>query len=501
MSIMRACLIFGVLLMVFVLCSCGSESEITILHFADFHDFLQPSVSVVNNHTNEVGGFARLVGTVLREKSHAPDSTFVLFAGDAVQGTTFSTFFKGEIVYSLFDRFVDYSVLGVHDLDYGLPNLMDLTKDRKYQILAANVFNKYGKPFSDHDAAIREVDGVKVGFFGLTKLITEILQAAKNMGDLNFAPVEETARSMVQSLRAQGADIVIALTHQGLEEDKKLARAVEGIDLIVGGLSHTNLIKGFQTFDTIIVQAGYRGENIGKVTIRYDKKKKAVISITPTIIPVIASSPVDTETARIVGEYAKNMADQMGVIIAKTDVYLEGTREVVRRTETNLANLIADFMSLSSGAELCLVNSGVIRASINEGDIRVADVINALPYPNNVSVVRIPGRAIYRILEKSAACLPGEGRFLQVSKGVSYKIRGRVLEEFRFNGREIEPDRYYTVATSDFLADGGDNYPEFKQDLNPKNTGQTMAECVMAMLRRVGTVSPQIEGRIVRMEE
>ncbi|MDR2735114.1 MAG: bifunctional metallophosphatase/5'-nucleotidase [Spirochaetota bacterium] len=502
MSIMRVRLlapVFGIWML--ILCSCGSESVITILHFADFHDFLQPAVSVVDNHTNEVGGIARLIGTVLREKSAAPDSTFVLSAGDAVQGTTFSTFFKGEIIYSLFDKFVDYTVLGVHDLDYSLENLIELTKDRKYQFLAANVLDKEAKPFSGRDYAIREVNGVKIGFFGLTKLITAILQSEKNIGYLNFAPVEDVAKTMVQTLRSQGADIIIALTHQGFEEDKKLARTVEGIDLIVGGLSHTNLIKGFQTFDTIIVQAGFRGENVGKVVIRYDKKKKTVISITPTIIPVIGSSPADAESARVVEEYAEDMATKMGVVIAKTDVHLEGTREVVRRTETNLANMITDFMCLSSGAELCLINSGVIRASISEGDIRVADVINTLPYPNSVSVVRIPGRAIYRILEKSAACLPGEGRFLQVSKGVSYKIRGRVLEEFLFNGREIDFNRYYAVATSDFLADGGDNYPEFKQDLNPKNTGQTMAECIIAVLRQVGSVSPKIEGRIVRLEE
>jgi 5'-nucleotidase/UDP-sugar diphosphatase len=158
-------------------------------------------------------------------------------------------------------------------------------------------------------------------------------------------------------------------------------------------------------------------------------------------------------------------------------------------------------MCQSTGADLCLINSGVVRASIEEGDIRVADVINTLPYPNNVSVVKIPGRAIYRIIEKSAACNPGEGRFLQVSRGRSYTIRGRVLAEFLVNGRPIDPNHVYTVATSDFLADGGDNYPEFKQDLNPKNTGVTMAECVIDMLQRVRNVSPRVEGRIVRLPE
>ena len=149
---------------------------------------------------------------------------------------------------------------------------------------------------------------------------------------------------------------------------------------------------------------------------------------------------------------------------------------------------------------MCIINSGVIRASINPGPVRVADVLNVLPYPNNVSTVRLTGKAIYRIIEKSAATHPGEGRFLQVSGGLQYKIKGRTLAELKFNGRDLDENRVYTVATSDFLADGGDNYPEFKQDRDPKNTGITMAEFMIEALKRMPTIAAGVEGRIVRLE-
>jgi 2',3'-cyclic-nucleotide 2'-phosphodiesterase (5'-nucleotidase family) len=488
---------------VFVFGACGSETTITILHFADLHDRLQPEQLVVGGRTNEVPGIARLIGTIKKEKALAPDSTLVLFAGDAIEGTTFSIIFKGEPIFKLFDGLVDYMVPGVHDFDYNLGNLLERTTNARYKMLAANTFDRDAKPFTGHDSVIHEIDGIKIGIFGISIPITANLQPAKNMGGLIFTPVEEAARKSIQRLRQQGADVIIALTHQGLEEDKKLARAVDdlGLDLIVGGLSHTNLHRGFQTFETKIVQAGFRGEHLGKVVIRYDRKKRSVVSITPTVIPITASSPKDEEAQKLVDEYDRKMQDEIDIAIGSTDVFLEGKREVVRRTETNLANFIADALRRESGAEMSLINAGLIRASISPGDISISDILTVLPYSNSLTVVNLPGRVIYRILEKSAACNPGEGRFLQVSSGVSYRIRGRALDELLFNGRELDPDRIYSVATTDFLANGGDNYPEFSHDPSPRFTGITISESVIAAIRSMGKINPRVEGRIVRLED
>jgi len=503
----RSCaLIFGVFISVLAFASCGAETTITILHFGDTHDELKPFLLDANDPASEVGGIARLIGTIQKEKALDPDRTLVMFAGDAIQGNSsiaiqFSTVFNGKVSFELFNGLLDFAVPGVHDFDYGLDNLKMLTRNTQYWMLAANTFNKDAKPFTGYDCVIREVDGIKIGVFGLSVRITSLLQATKNLGDLSFTPVEEAARNMVQTLRNQGADLVIALTHQGFEEDKKLARAVDGIDLIVGGLSHTNLVKGFQTIETKIAQAGFRCQNLGKVVIRYDKAKKAVISIDPTVIPITASSPTDKEAEEEVEAAAEKMESELAVTIASTDEYLEGSREIVRGTETNLANLIADVMRQRSGAEMCLINAGLVRASIEPGDIRLKDVFNVLPYLNTLAVVTLPGRTIQRLLEKSAACNPGEGRFLQVSGELNYKIKGRILADARFNGRELEPDRLYTVATSDFLANGGDNYPEFTQDSSPRQVGITIADCFQEALRALGKVNPKVEGRIIRLPD
>ena len=505
-------LVFGLLMLTFVFGACGSEATITILHFADLHDNLLPLYTVTGDQTTETGGIARLIGTIKKERELSPETTRVLFAGDAIEGTHFSIFYKGNIVYKFFDGLIDYGVFGVHDFDYTLENLLSLTKNARYKMLAANTFDRDAKPFTGYDCVVEEIDGVKVGIFGLSVRISEDLQTLKNLGygSLQFTDVEEAAKDTIQRLRQQGAEVIIALTHQGLEDDKTLARAVEDLDLhlIVGGRSHTNLPSGFQTFETKIVQAGFRGEHLGKVVIRYDRNKKEITSITPTLIPITDSSPIDEEVEAIVKTKDEEMQTMMAEILGSTDVLLEGSREVVRGKETNLANFIADAMRKESGADICLINAGLIRASINSDghanyEITIKDVLNVLPYSNSLTVVSLPGRAIYRMLEKSAACNPGEGRFLHVSGGLVYKIRGRVLADLRINGREIDFDRTYTVATTDFLAAGGDNYTEFSQNLGSRPLGTIISACVMDFLRaaRGSKVNPMLEGRIVRLED
>ncbi|HOG64548.1 MAG TPA: bifunctional UDP-sugar hydrolase/5'-nucleotidase [Spirochaetota bacterium] len=490
----------ALVLTVSVLGGCGSESSFTILHFGDLHGHLHPLKRTEGKTDIESGGIARLIGGLKAAKQAAGPDSLILYNGDTIQGTTFSTFFKGEVSFGLLDGVIDYMVPGVHDFDYGQQNFINLTGKAKFKVLSANIFNKDAKPFTGSDYVIKDFNGIKVGIFGLTVRITEILQPTRNIDGLTFGAVEEAARSMVQMMRSQGVDFIVALTHQGLEEDKKLARAVDGINLIVGGLSHTILTNGFLVFDTWIAHAGYRGEHFGSVTVRYDKGKKQILSVTTSVVDVTPEIPADPEVAKVVEKYTKELKSKLDVVVSKTDVLLEGSRNKVRGNETNLGNLLADVLQRETGAEMCLINSGVIRASINPGPIKIADVLNVLPYPNNVSTVRLSGKTIYRIIEKSAATNPGEGRFLQVSRGLQYKIRGRTLAELKFNGKDIEENRIYTVATSDFLADGGDNYPEFKQERERKNTGITMAEFMIEALKRMPNIDAKVEGRIVRIE-
>lgn len=500
---MRLMISFGLLVaLLLAFAGCGSESSLTILHFNDLHEQLHPVKRKLDGKEVELGGIDRLIGGLKAAKAAAGPGTLVLCGGDTIQGTPFSTFFKGAVTFELLDDVVDYMVPGVHDFDYGHVNLENLISKAKFKVLSANIFNKDAKPFTGMDYVIKEIDGLKVGIFGLTLRISEIQQPSRNIEGLHFGLLEDAARAAVTTLRGQGVDLVIALTHQGVEEDKKLARAVDGINLIVGALSHTVLTNGFLVFDTWIAQAGARGEHFGEITIKYDKSKKRILSILPKVTRVTAEMPADAEITKTVAKYSQELKSKLDVVVNKSEVLLEGSRNKVRGNETNLGNLLSDIFMHETGADLCIINAGVIRASINPGPIRVADVLNVLPYPNNVATVRLSGKAIYRILEKSAAANPGEGRFLQVSSGLQYKIKGRTLAELTLKGRELDENRIYTVATSDFLADGGDNYSEFKQDKNPKNIGITMAECVIEALKRMPTItaSEKGEGRIIRLE-
>lgn len=476
---------------------CSSSKEITILHFNDLHANILPLKTSRKSKVKEAG-LARLLGTIQRMKT---PETIVAFGGDFIQGTSFSTSFRGKVTAQLIGPYVDIMVPGLHDFDYGWKNLVELCKKNNIKLLSSNIVNKQGDSFSGGEFYIREINGVKIGFFAITMVATEVLLPKKNIIGLKFEPVDDTAVRMVKKLQDKGCDVVIALSHNGFEEDKKIARALfeKGLDFIIGGRSNTVLKKGFLVLDTYITQAGQKGEYLGKLSFVYDRDKDICTDVNASLIRMSKDVPEDSGVKAKIVTYKKQLDKKLQRDIGQTKVFLDGVRVNVRTHESNLGNYIADAMVRFTGADMALLNGGSIRDSIKKGTIKVADVLNVLPYNNQVVTVRLAGKHIKRMIQKSSAKKPPAGSFLQVSKGLQYKIKGRVLQEVTFRGQPIDDNRVYKVATTDFLAGGGDNYVEFKNDKTPKTTGSTMAEMLIWAITRDKVLNPNTEQRIVRV--
>lgn len=493
----RLWLTLSVAILAVFIVGCGSSETIQILHFNDFHEMMLPAEKKVKQGDKETvvddgAGIARLANAI-RERKTA--DTLVLFGGDMLQGTPFSTMFQGEDGFTMMNEFVDVATIGNHEFDYGQANLLKLFGLAKFDIVAGNVKDAAGKNFAPKEFVIREVKGMKIGIFGLVTEETAVTTHPKNVIGLTFEKPEAAAKRLVAAVKAAGADIVIALTHLGDTDDIKLAEAVDGIDLIVGGHSHTTMTNGKTVKNTLIVQAGYYGKNLGVVTLKVDSKAKKLNGATAKLVQLVPALAQDANIVAKIGEYKKRLDTKIEEVIAKATVKLNGEKGQIRNQETNLGNLICDITRDIARADIAMVNGGGIRTSIAAGDVRIKDIMTVLPFDNSIVIVSMTGEAIMKMFQRVAVKAPEKGNFLQISSGSSYEIKDKKVVAATIAGAPLDPARIYRVATSDFLAAGGDGFEEFKTG-KTYDTGYMMRDAIIEVIKAKGSIDAKVDGRI-----
>ncbi len=425
-------------------------------------------------------------------------------AGDTLHGLPIATLDKGESIVNIMNLAgYDAMVPGNHDFNYGYDHLKSLEKLMKYDLISANtVDTATGKNLFD-ESTIIEKNGIKYGIFGLSTPETAYKTNPKNVEGITFENPITVAEEEVTKLKQEGAEIIIALTHIGLDTSsefttKKIAEQVDGIDLIVDGHSHTMLSEGLKVRDTLIVSTGEYIKNIGVVLI--DKQG----NITPTLITPEqfkgTDVVVDEYTAQVVSEQDKILSEKVG----ETAVDLIGERDFVRTGETNLGDFVTDAFRDATGADIAITNGGGIRASIQTGAITRKDLVTVFPFGNYVVTKEITGQALKDALEVGVASYPESlGGFPQVS-GVTFQIDiskavGSRAVNIKVNGKKLNLKATYTMATNDFMAAGGDNYTMFSEfpTLNEYNA---MEEIIMNYIKKTGVITIQKQGRITAVD-
>lgn len=352
-------------------------------------------------------------------------------------------------------------VPGNHEFNYGQEVLGQRIRDAKFPVLAANVTYKDGSLFTGASALIQEIGGVKVGIIGLVAEETPIVTHPKNVEGLVFHEPISVAKMVAQRVRPK-VDVLIALSHLGYSKDIELAEAVPELDIIVGGHSHTELKEATEVNGVIIVQAHEYANNLGFLYLNVEDGK--ITNYNAFLIPVTAEVPEHPQVRAIIDYWNEQLQERLGTVVGRSDVAWNGEREFVRTSETNLGNLVADVIREAVGSDIAVTNGGGIRASINPGDITVADIYNVLPFDNSLVVVEMLGMDIIEALEHSVRLVPEQnGGFLQVS-GLTFEVDpkaqpgGRVIN-VRVNGERISPSKTYTVATNDLLPAAMDTRP------------------------------------------
>lgn len=474
-----------------------SVISLKIIHMNDLHGHLNPAVDKTASAQSMTGGAAYFGAMVLKEKAADPQGAILLSAGDMFQGTPVSNVFRGKPVTEIMNYLgFDAMALGNHEFDWGWPELRKMESQARFPYLAANLANKDGSAVRGIKKAIYlERKSIKVAVIGIITPETPVSTNPKNVKDFKFQEPEKILPGLIGEARAAGASLVIVLSHCGLDRDRAIAERVPGIDIIVGGHSHTAVMPPSVAGKTIIVQAGSWGNYLGVLNLELDTATGKILKYShDSLKPVIAGPDIapDKKINEIIRKYSDKIKKEFSRVVGRT-----GT-DLLRNPdgESNLGDLICDALRSDAAAQAAFYNSGGIRADIFKGKIRLEQAFEVMPFDNVTVSMDLTGARIREILEHSAG---REFGILQVS-GMKVKINpsnpkgGRVVEAL-INGRPLEPEKTYRVVTNEFLAAGGDRYVSFRQGKNIVY-GDDVRDVFIRHLEKHSPVSPRVEGRI-----
>ncbi|MDX3809696.1 MAG: 5'-nucleotidase C-terminal domain-containing protein, partial [Bosea sp. (in: a-proteobacteria)] len=347
---------------------------------------------------------------------------------------------------------------------------------------------------------------IKVGVIGTAYDPTPQIS---NPGDLKFSSTMDALRREAKALKGQGADILVAVVHADRAMDYEIVRS-RVVDIVLTGHDHDLAIA----YDgkVVMVESNEEGNYVTAIDIAVSVKGEGAarqVSWTPTFrVNDSRSATPDPEVAAIVKGYEAELSKELDVDLAKLSVPLDSRTGVIRTQEAAIGNLIADAIRAATGAQLAITNAGGIRANkqYQAGTVLTRrDVLSELPFGNATAMVEITGKDVKDALENGLSPAPqGSGKFpvvsgLKFEADIKQPVGSRVTSLTLNDGTPIDPAAKYTVATNNFMLEGGDGYTALGRGktLIGVTDGKLMANEVMVYLRKLGTVDAKVEGRAV----
>ena len=492
-------------------------------------------------HSNDVHGAIDLYAAMasLKADYEAQGAEVILAdAGDYSQGTVYVSVHKGADAVTMMNATgYDVATIGNHEFDYGYAQLAENMKAAKFKVLCADVLDADGKTIFDANTII-EKGGVKIGFFGLetpeaqTKANPKLIEGLKFLAGKDGKELYACAAEQVAELQKNGADIIVCLSHLGIDGSSEpytsydLAKNVKGIDFIIDGHSHSVITAGPNGED--IQSTGTAFANIGVITI--DNATKQIVGnelkaiwhkeqVEGKDVTVVDYKTRDEKVAAAAKAIIDPIDKAYGEKFAVSKVTLNGAKapDGNRDSETNLGDLITDAMlwkirtdaALEVDPEMvvAITNGGGIRATVKAGDITKKDINTVLPFGNTLAVVYVTGAELLEALEASTFCTPKSlGGFPQVA-GLQFALK--TYEKYdanpepypkstyygpksiqrvtidNVNGKTFDPTATYAVVTNNFVAGGGDTYYAFAAATDQFDTGLPLDEVVMEYITEV----------------
>lgn len=512
-----------------------ADYTLNILHFNDWHSRIEgnnkyESTCSADEETKGecIGGAGRLITAIAQERKKLEGQNVLLLnAGDSFQGSLFYTTYKGSVEEEFLNQIKpDAVTLGNHEFDDGESALVPFLDKAKFPVVSANVVpnEKSGAAGKIKPSIVVEVGGQKIGIIGaVTNDTPELASPGPNIA---IADDVKSITAEVEKLKAQGINKIIAVTHIGYNRERDVIAKIPGIDVVVGGHSHTLLSntdpKALGPYPTMVdnpggykvpvVQAASYSKYLGEFKVVFDDNGNVKSASGDPIYLDKSITPDPAVLARIKELGAPIEALKNKEVAETTDV-IDGSRENCRVRECAMGNLVSDAILdrvKGQGVEIVISNGGGLRASIDKGTVTMGEVLTVLPFQNTLATFQISGKDLVTALEGGLSQIEdGAGRFPQVA-GLKYSFdksvapnAGRVKSvEVMENGAwtPINPDKDYLVATNNYVRQGGDGYKVFAEKAkNAYDYGPGLEQVLADYLGAHRPYTPKLDGRITEI--
>ena len=451
------------------------------------------------------GGFARLNAVAKAERAANPNTIYV-FDGDLLSPSLMSSTDQGQSAIDLTNLVpFDLAVPGNHEFDFGPDNFFAKAKASAYPWAAINITDKDGKPPAGLSGVmVKEMAGLKIA---LIPVAQDTTPEVASVGDLQFQPSVFSAIAAAKAAREAGADLVVGVVQTDWLLDHDMIRS-KAFDVILSGDDHSygTSYDGITAYVETSVDARLLSPVDLNVTIGTDKDGKRKVKWYPTFRFIdTADVTPDPETQAKIDAYQAGLDTALAEVVGTSTIPLDSRRNVVRGGESSMGDLIADAMVWATGADIAIMNGGGIRAD-KTYDAGAAltrrDIMSELPFGNITMVTELPGSQVLAALENGVSQVDkGAGRFPQVS-GLTFVYDptaevGKRVSEVMVAGAPLDVNKSYKVAVNDYMLGGGDGYSALGGGkILARAAGGVLANDVIAYLQKMGTVAPEIDGRI-----
>ena len=538
-------------------CAAADGYTLSIAHINDSHSHLEatPLTLLIDGQktTVQAGGFARLQTLVDEMRAANPD-LLLLHAGDAVQGTLYFTLFNGQPEFEFLNRLgLSAMTLGNHEFDRGPAAIASYLRWARFPIVSSNIdFSAESSVMPLPTRMVREIKGERIGIIGLTTESTP--QTTLDVGKTRFLDARASAEREVAALTAQGVNKIVLLSHLGYADDRKLAAAVSGIDIIVGGHSHTLLGAPISLASiglvpdgpyptevlapdgnrVLILQAWKWAQMLGRIDASFDTDGRITGHSSQSVIPLadhfardaVTVAPDSPAYARIVQSFKPGGLLRLvqedvasAAALAPYTAQLTGFRKtgvavaaqaMLRGPNTGPGPLVADSMLAAvPKAQLAIVNNGGVRTDLPAGPISVGDVLELLPFANTLVLIDLSGAELKAALEGDIDFLIGKkypapfpyvaGMRFTLATYAARGQRATALEVRDAAGayQPVREDAIYRCVVSNFVAGGGDGFTSIRNARGLRvDTGIVDSEALLAYLTQMGAVRPPSEQRV-----
>ena len=506
----------------------GPKADLLILHTNDTHAHIagiDKNGNACMEDRNCRGGLARIAYAIKDAKARG-ENVLALDAGDMFTGTLFFGVNKWPMQADLNTLMpYDAATLGNHEWDKGCGELAKyIEAKRPFPMLAANLTPAKGCPlrYADTPAFIvKEIGGHKVGIIGLAN--DEVVGLASACPQTKFADRVQSVQKAVKELESQGVNRIVLVTHIGLPADRKLARTVEGVDVIVGGHTHSYLGPGSKEGPYPIVEKSPSGKPVlvvtakratqylGELACQFDQNG-VLTSWSGAARELQASDPRDEAVAAKVAEYSKTLDKYKSRIIATHDIDLgPDGMDACRENECLTALFMTDAMldyGRKYGAVIAIHNGGGVRAALRPGNVTQGDILTAFPFGKRIFIREFTGEQIWEALEHGVKGDGAKGPEMLQTAGLRYLIDGskpaghRVLKAELLDSKgKASPLRLrsrYVVVLPEYLAKGGDFYDMLTKGKVIKSPEPVDVDMFSAYLSKHTPLQKPLTGRILR---